>query len=103
MPLKKIPVPFMKLSNNNHAEVLTKTMGDESGGKGTWSAGLKAIEGFLKKEGVETGTLRQVDGSGLSRMDNVSARHLPRFSTGAEEALVRSGTTRCPSPARATA
>lgn len=76
MPLKKITVPFMKLSNNNHAEVLTKTMGDESAGKGTWSAGLKAIEGFLKKEGVDTATLRQVDGSGLSRMDNVSARHI---------------------------
>ena len=73
MPLSKLNHPFMKLSNNNHAEVLTKTMGHETAGKGTWSAGLKAIDGFLEKQGVDTGTLRQVDGSGLSRMDNVSA------------------------------
>ncbi|OEV31630.1 D-alanyl-D-alanine carboxypeptidase [Streptomyces nanshensis] len=76
MPLKELTVPFMKLSNNNHAEVLTKTMGHESAGKGTWSAGLKTVSGFLDKEGVDTATLRQVDGSGLSRMDNVSAGHL---------------------------
>ncbi|SCK55789.1 D-alanyl-D-alanine carboxypeptidase/D-alanyl-D-alanine-endopeptidase [Streptomyces sp. WMMB 322] len=76
MPLAKISVPFMKLSNNNHAEVLTKTMGDETAGKGTWSAGLKAVRDFLEKQDVDAGTLRQVDGSGLSRMNNVSARHI---------------------------
>ncbi|NLU71841.1 D-alanyl-D-alanine carboxypeptidase/D-alanyl-D-alanine-endopeptidase [Streptomyces sp. HNM0575] len=78
MPLAELSVPFLKLSNNNHAEVLTKTMGLETKGKGhgTWSAGLAAIRGFLKKEGVDTRTLRQVDGSGLSRMDNVSAGHI---------------------------
>ncbi|WP_314172634.1 D-alanyl-D-alanine carboxypeptidase/D-alanyl-D-alanine endopeptidase [Streptomyces winkii] len=75
MPLKELSVPFLKLSNNNHAEVLTKTMGDETAGEGTWSAGLKAVRGYLKKEGVDTGTLRQVDGSGLSRMDYVSPDH----------------------------
>jgi serine-type D-Ala-D-Ala carboxypeptidase/endopeptidase (penicillin-binding protein 4) len=78
MTLAELSVPFLKLSNNNHAEVLTKTMGYETAGKGhgTWDDGLKAISGFLKKEGVDTGTLRQVDGSGLSRMDNVSAGHI---------------------------
>jgi D-alanyl-D-alanine carboxypeptidase/D-alanyl-D-alanine-endopeptidase (penicillin-binding protein 4) len=73
MPLAELMVPFMKLSNNNHAEVLTKTMGAETADKGTWDAGLKAVHAFLKKEGVDTGALRQVDGSGLSRMNNVSA------------------------------
>ncbi|HEV7629039.1 MAG TPA: D-alanyl-D-alanine carboxypeptidase/D-alanyl-D-alanine-endopeptidase [Streptomyces sp.] len=76
MPLAELSVPFLKLSNNNHAEVLTKTMGHEKAGKGTWSAGLEAIGGFLKKSGVDTGTLRQVDGSGLSRMDNVPAAQI---------------------------
>ncbi|SCK58434.1 D-alanyl-D-alanine carboxypeptidase / D-alanyl-D-alanine-endopeptidase (penicillin-binding protein 4) [Streptomyces sp. WMMB 714] len=73
MPVSELNVPFLKLSNNNHAEVLTKTMGYEAGGEGTWEEGLKAVQGFLKKEGVDTGTLRQVDGSGLSRMNNVPA------------------------------
>ncbi|WP_431044132.1 D-alanyl-D-alanine carboxypeptidase/D-alanyl-D-alanine endopeptidase [Streptomyces sp. P1-3] len=74
MPLKKLLVPFMKLSNNNHAEVLTKAIGYETTGQGTWSAGLTAIGGYLKRTGVDTGTLRQVDGSGLSRVNTVPAR-----------------------------
>ncbi|WP_419183753.1 D-alanyl-D-alanine carboxypeptidase/D-alanyl-D-alanine-endopeptidase [Streptomyces albidus (ex Kaewkla and Franco 2022)] len=73
MSLAKLSVPFMKLSNNNHAEVLTKTMGHETAGEGTWSAGLNAVEGFLKKAEVDTAAVRQVDGSGLSRMNNVPA------------------------------
>jgi serine-type D-Ala-D-Ala carboxypeptidase/endopeptidase (penicillin-binding protein 4) len=76
MTLADLYVPFLKLSNNNHAEVLTKAMGYETAGKGTWGAGLAAIQGFLKKQGVDTSTIRQVDGSGLSRMDNVPSRQI---------------------------
>jgi serine-type D-Ala-D-Ala carboxypeptidase/endopeptidase (penicillin-binding protein 4) len=76
MTLADLYIPFLKLSNNNHAEVLTKTMGWETAGKGTWSAGLSAIRGFLDKQGVDTSTIRQVDGSGLSRMDNVPSAQI---------------------------
>ncbi|MEU0845642.1 D-alanyl-D-alanine carboxypeptidase/D-alanyl-D-alanine-endopeptidase [Streptomyces sp. NPDC005962] len=76
MPLKKLLIPFMKLSNNIHAEVLTKAIGYETAGRGTWSAGLAAIADYLKKQGVDTGAARQVDGSGLSRMDNIAAGQL---------------------------
>ncbi|MEU1806721.1 D-alanyl-D-alanine carboxypeptidase/D-alanyl-D-alanine-endopeptidase [Streptomyces sp. NPDC019937] len=76
MPLKKLLIPFMKLSNNIHAEVLTKAIGYETAGRGTWSAGLDAIADWLKKQGVDTGSVRQVDGSGLSRMDNIAAGQL---------------------------
>ncbi|MFD7456008.1 MULTISPECIES: D-alanyl-D-alanine carboxypeptidase/D-alanyl-D-alanine endopeptidase [unclassified Streptomyces] len=76
MPLKDLLVPFMKLSNNMHAEVLTKAMGYEVSGKGSWSAGLAAVSGYLKGVGVDTAKLRQVDGSGLSRMDNFPAAQL---------------------------
>ncbi|WP_432588076.1 D-alanyl-D-alanine carboxypeptidase/D-alanyl-D-alanine-endopeptidase [Streptomyces sp. HD1123-B1] len=75
MPLKRLLVPFMKLSNNIHAEVLTKAIGYETAGRGTWTAGLAGVSDWLKKQGVDVGTLRQVDGSGLSRMDNVTAGH----------------------------
>lgn len=76
MPLKELLLPFMKLSNNMHAETLTKAIGYETAGRGSWSAGLAAISDYLKKEGVTTATLRQVDGSGLSRMNVIPAGQL---------------------------
>ncbi|MGW7056213.1 D-alanyl-D-alanine carboxypeptidase/D-alanyl-D-alanine endopeptidase [Streptomyces sp. NPDC054887] len=76
MPLRELVRPFMKLSNNMHAEALTKTIGYETTGRGTWSAGLAGISAYLKKEGVNTAVLRQVDGSGLSRMNNIPTAQL---------------------------
>ncbi|PWR15256.1 D-alanyl-D-alanine carboxypeptidase/D-alanyl-D-alanine-endopeptidase [Micromonospora sicca] len=67
MPLADLMVPFLKLSNNGHAEVLTKELGRVLSGSGTWSAGLAAISEYVGDSGVNTGTLRQRDGSGLSR------------------------------------
>ncbi|NUK96762.1 D-alanyl-D-alanine carboxypeptidase/D-alanyl-D-alanine-endopeptidase, partial [Streptomyces lunaelactis] len=76
MPLRELMLPFMKLSNNMHAEALTKTIGYESAGRGTWAAGLAAIEGYMKQEGVRTSTIRQFDGSGLTRMNLFPAEQL---------------------------
>ncbi|MEV0002213.1 D-alanyl-D-alanine carboxypeptidase/D-alanyl-D-alanine-endopeptidase [Micromonospora sp. NPDC050980] len=67
MPLADLLVPFLKLSNNGHAEVLTKELGRMLSGSGTWSAGLSAIGEYVGDAGMDTGTLRQRDGSGLSR------------------------------------
>ncbi|WP_327355703.1 D-alanyl-D-alanine carboxypeptidase/D-alanyl-D-alanine endopeptidase [Streptomyces sp. NBC_01304] len=86
MPLKELLVPFMKLSNNMHAEALTKAMGYQATGSGSWSAGLAAIDGFLKKEGVDRGKLRQVDGSGLSRMNNFPADQLAKLLLAVRDA-----------------
>ncbi|MGC0331644.1 D-alanyl-D-alanine carboxypeptidase/D-alanyl-D-alanine-endopeptidase (penicillin-binding protein 4) [Streptomyces sp. SAI-170] len=79
MPLKDLLIPFMKLSNNMHAEALTKAMGYKVSGQGTWPAGLAAVSGYLKGVGVDTARVRQVDGSGLSRMDNFPAAQLTRL------------------------
>ncbi len=74
MRLKDLMVPFMKLSNNMHAESLTKAMGHKATGRpGSWDDGIAAIGGYLKTAGVDPGKLRQVDGSGLSRKDNAPA------------------------------
>ncbi|MEV7197450.1 D-alanyl-D-alanine carboxypeptidase/D-alanyl-D-alanine-endopeptidase [Streptomyces sp. NPDC093510] len=74
MKLKDLMVPFMKLSNNMHAESLTKAMGHKATGRpGSWGDGIAAIAGYLKTAGVDPGRIRQVDGSGLSRKDNVAA------------------------------
>ncbi|RKF25603.1 D-alanyl-D-alanine carboxypeptidase/D-alanyl-D-alanine-endopeptidase [Micromonospora globbae] len=73
MPLAELMVPFLKLSNNGHAEVLTKEIGAVARGSGTWSAGLSAIAGYVAGAGMDTGTLRQRDGSGLSRRNLIPA------------------------------
>ncbi|MFI6641654.1 D-alanyl-D-alanine carboxypeptidase/D-alanyl-D-alanine-endopeptidase [Streptomyces sp. NPDC050504] len=86
MPLGELLVPFMKLSNNMHAEALTKAMGYETAGSGSWGAGLDAIEGYLAKAGVDAGTIRQVDGSGLSRMDNFPADQLVKLLLAVRDA-----------------
>ncbi|MFI6941667.1 D-alanyl-D-alanine carboxypeptidase/D-alanyl-D-alanine-endopeptidase [Streptomyces sp. NPDC050418] len=85
MPLKDLLVPFMKLSNNMHAEALTKAIGYETAGSGTWNAGLTAIAGYLKQAGVDSAKLRQVDGSGLSRMNNIPAAQLAELLLSVRE------------------
>lgn len=74
MTLAELMVPFLKLSNNGHAEVLTKAIGREVSGEGTWSAGLAAIRDFVATTGMDTAVLRQADGSGLSRWNMIPAR-----------------------------
>ncbi|KUH37891.1 D-alanyl-D-alanine carboxypeptidase [Streptomyces kanasensis] len=86
MPLRELLLPFMKLSNNMHAEALTKAMGYEVSGSGSWEAGLAAIDAYLGKEGVDTGRLRQVDGSGLSRMNLFPAAQLTRLLLAVQDA-----------------
>ncbi|GAA2214958.1 D-alanyl-D-alanine carboxypeptidase/D-alanyl-D-alanine-endopeptidase [Nonomuraea monospora] len=70
MTLGELLVPFMKLSNNIHAEILTKAMGRKVSNQGTWSAGLKVSTDFAKANGVQVINMR--DGSGLSRRDGFS-------------------------------
>ena len=76
MTLAELAVPFMKLSNNLHAEILVKAMGRKASGKGTWSAGLAAISGRLPAYGVDPARLSLRDGSGLSRMDQIAPDQL---------------------------
>lgn len=86
MPLQDLMVPFMKLSNNNHAEVLTKAIGHETAGEGSWDAGLEAISDFLAKEGVNTDAIRQVDGSGLSRMNLFPSEEISQLLVSVRDA-----------------
>lgn len=71
-PLGELVVPLLKISNNGIAEHLVKEIGKVKGGQGTWSAGITQVNGFLKANGLELPTGRQVDGSGLSRYDLVT-------------------------------
>ena len=44
--------PFLKLSNNLHAEALTKTMGTLDGRPGSWPDGLARTTAYLRQLGV---------------------------------------------------
>ncbi|MGW4111396.1 D-alanyl-D-alanine carboxypeptidase/D-alanyl-D-alanine endopeptidase [Actinosynnema sp. NPDC004786] len=72
MPLSRLMVPFLKLSNNMHAEVLVKAAGRAVFGEGSWTAGLRAMTARLAGLGVDPAALSLRDGSGLSRMDQVA-------------------------------
>ncbi|GAA4902145.1 D-alanyl-D-alanine carboxypeptidase/D-alanyl-D-alanine-endopeptidase (penicillin-binding protein 4) [Stackebrandtia albiflava] len=74
MPLSELLVPFMKLSNNGHAETLTKAIGLHVSGEGSWPAGLAAVEDFVAGLGMDTDAQRQSDGSGLSRWNLIPPR-----------------------------
>ena len=76
MPLSQLLVPFLKLSNNQHAEALVKAMGRAMHGDGSWDAGLRVVTEKLKALGVDPAGLRIADGSGLSSMDVVTPDQL---------------------------
>ncbi|CAI0930882.1 D-alanyl-D-alanine carboxypeptidase/D-alanyl-D-alanine endopeptidase [Serratia entomophila] len=75
-PLSRLAVTFLKVSNNGYGEILTKTMGRKTLGKGDWPSGLQAIGQFVHSQGVNPAEFRQVDGSGLSRMNQVTPHQL---------------------------
>ncbi|HET6651066.1 MAG TPA: D-alanyl-D-alanine carboxypeptidase/D-alanyl-D-alanine-endopeptidase [Nocardioides sp.] len=81
MSLQELLTPFMKLSNNMHAEALVKTMGREATGTGSWGAGLDVVRAYAQRVGVDTSSLRISDGSGLSRFDLLSADHIADLLT----------------------
>jgi D-alanyl-D-alanine carboxypeptidase/D-alanyl-D-alanine-endopeptidase (penicillin-binding protein 4) len=73
-PLSDILTPYLKLSNDGIADILTKTIGRKVSGTGSWAAGTAAIKNHITSLGVNTAELSLVDGSGLSNDDRASAR-----------------------------
>ncbi|GAB3926157.1 hypothetical protein GCM10029976_020410 [Kribbella albertanoniae] len=73
MTVGELMTPFMKLSNNMHAEHLVKAMGAAVKGQGTWPAGLAVVTDYAKSKGVDTSTIRINDGSGLARKVNLTS------------------------------
>ncbi|MBI2418209.1 MAG: D-alanyl-D-alanine carboxypeptidase/D-alanyl-D-alanine-endopeptidase [Ignavibacteriales bacterium] len=65
-----------KNSQNFFAEQLLKAIGYEKDHFGTTNNGLSYVEKFLSAIGVNTENIQLVDGSGLSRMNLLTARQL---------------------------
>ncbi|MFC5603420.1 D-alanyl-D-alanine carboxypeptidase/D-alanyl-D-alanine-endopeptidase [Sporosarcina koreensis] len=76
MPLKQLMRPFMKLSNNTHAEILAKTMGKHVYGEGSWNAGLRVMRDFGQSIGLDPAEWNFEDASGMSHNNKVTSAQL---------------------------
>lgn len=85
MPLNEIFIPFMKLSNNGHAEMLVKEMGRVEKGEGSWNAGLAVMSETLEGLGIAKDTVLLRDGSGMSHKNLVSSETLTTLLVRAQE------------------
>jgi D-alanyl-D-alanine carboxypeptidase/D-alanyl-D-alanine-endopeptidase (penicillin-binding protein 4) len=74
MTLANLLVPFLKLSNNMHAETLVKTLATLDGRPGTWGDGTAAVMSYLRRNKIPTKGVVLVDGSGLAAADQLTAR-----------------------------
>jgi D-alanyl-D-alanine carboxypeptidase/D-alanyl-D-alanine-endopeptidase (penicillin-binding protein 4) len=75
-PLKEILRVVNGQSHNLCAEALLRTLGKEVYGKGSAENGVKAVRELCQQRGIPLEGSSFVDGSGLSRMNMVSARTL---------------------------
>jgi serine-type D-Ala-D-Ala carboxypeptidase/endopeptidase (penicillin-binding protein 4) len=85
MTVGELLTPFMKLSNNGHAEVLVRTIGHELAGDGSWDAGLDAIAEQLPDYDVDPDVLAMYDGSGLSRRDLIPAEQIANLLVAVQD------------------
>jgi D-alanyl-D-alanine carboxypeptidase/D-alanyl-D-alanine-endopeptidase (penicillin-binding protein 4) len=72
-PLGEIATTMMKVSQNLYAETLLKASAAAAGGLGTTEGGRLVTRTLLDGWGIPASTYIQVDGSGLSRYDYVTA------------------------------
>ncbi len=75
-PLSEILKKLMKPSQNLYAETLVRAMGFEFKGIGSFDSGRVVVQNVLGDMGIEKGSYRYVDGSGLSRYNYVSPREI---------------------------
>lgn len=66
-------------SNNIYAESIFKYLGYAQYGRGSYANGSRAVMQYLRERKLETGGLHVVDGSGLSRRNQVTTDFLCRY------------------------
>ena len=82
-PLESVVREYNKESVNIIGESVTKALGAEFyGPPGSWEKGTRAIRKYLREAGVGSGATI-VDGSGLSRLNRISAKQIVDVLVGA--------------------
>lgn len=85
IPLSELLLPFMKLSNNGIAEVLTKEMGRVVHGEGTWDKGIEVINDVIEDFGINRDTILLRDGSGMSHKTLIPSNELTQLLFKAQD------------------
>ncbi len=82
-PLIKILSGLLKRSQNMYAETMTRLLGWNEFGLGSFDNGKKVVEKVLQNEfNIQPNTYQYMDGSGLSRYDYVSPDQLIKILEG---------------------
>jgi D-alanyl-D-alanine carboxypeptidase/D-alanyl-D-alanine-endopeptidase (penicillin-binding protein 4) len=76
--LSEILKPLLKISQNLYAETLVRAIGLDAG-EGSFEKGREVLAGILRAMAIEEGTYSYADGSGLSRLNLLSADLLVRL------------------------
>ena len=71
--LSELLIPTLKMSLNLAAETVVRTLGLEVRGEGTFASGKEVVEDTLGTLGISKDSYAYADGSGLSRLNLVSA------------------------------
>lgn len=79
MTLEELLLPFLKLSNNGHGEVLVKEMGQVIQQEGSWDKGINVMNQTMIDFGLNTETLLFRDGSGMSHKALVTANEVTKL------------------------
>jgi len=79
MTLKELMIPFLKLSNNTHAEVLAKTMGKVEYGEGSWDAGLNVMRNYADSVGLDVNQWVFEDASGMSHANKIPSSQMSQL------------------------
>ncbi len=78
-PLPELLKPVLERSDNLYADTLLKAVGAKvSGNEGSYETGIKALRQVLETKGVELDAAYLVDGSGLSRYNQISASSIAK-------------------------
>lgn len=78
-PLGELLPAINKQSLNLATEMLVREMGFDDCGIGSTSAGLEVVRRFMRDAGIDPEKTRIVDGSGLSRLNMLSAADMTRL------------------------